>query len=198
MLSERIYVARKLIARHLATQRHKQALEEQDREATRYERRHRVGLNIARTALQTSRDGASCVQFEHKVQSLHLADVDIGTLNHSREFIRCFVESMTFVMNRRINEHVRSIDPTTGRNRVFAFMANIVTELHRTGDAIALMIMTEEGDLQVVFEDYLLFKGHNGGALMGKFYDETIIKKLGLTPSNKIREQCTGAAFDGA
>ena len=32
---------------------------------------------------------------------------------------------------------------------------------------------------------------------MGQIYDETFVKKLGLTPAD-IREQCTGAAFDGA
>ena len=32
---------------------------------------------------------------------------------------------------------------------------------------------------------------------MGQIYDETLIKKLGLTPA-EIREKCTGAAFDGA
>ena len=64
---ERLHAARKLIARHLATQRNKQALDEEKREATREVRRHRVGLNIARTALQTLREGASYVQLEHKL-----------------------------------------------------------------------------------------------------------------------------------
>ncbi len=118
-------------------------------------------------------------------------------MNHSSEFIRCFVESMTVVMNKRVREHVRAIDPITGRKRVFAFMADKVTELHRTGDAVALMTISEEGELQVVFADYLLVTGHTGAALMGQIYDETFIKKLGLTPA-KIREQCTRAAFDGA
>jgi len=36
------------------------------------------------------------------------------------------------------------------------------------------MIMSEEGDLKVVFADYLL--------VMGQIYDETFIKKRGLTP----------------
>ena len=70
--------------------------------------------------------------FEHKLQSLHLVGVDIGYMNHSREFIRGFVESMAVVRNRRIIEYVRAIDPITGRERVFAFMADKVTELHRT------------------------------------------------------------------
>ena len=137
------------------------------------------------------------MQFEHKLQSLHLAGVDIGTMNHSREFIRGFVESMTAVMDRRVSDHVRAIDPVTGRKRVFAFMVDKVTELHRTGDAVAVMMMSEEGEVKAVFADYLLVKGHIGEALMGQIYDETFVKKLGLTPA-QVREQCTGAAFDGA
>ncbi len=76
-------------------------------------------------------------------------------------------------------------------------MADEVTELHRTGDAVAVMMMSEEGEVKAMFADYLLVTGHIGEALMGQIYDETLIKKLGLTPA-EIREQCTGAAFDGA
>ncbi len=61
-------------------------------------------------------------------------------MNHSREFIRGFVESITIVMNMMISEHVHAMDPV---KRVFAFMADMVTELHRTGDAVALLILTE-------------------------------------------------------
>ena len=109
-------------------------------------------------------------------------------MNHSREFIRGFVESMTHVMDRKINEYVRAVDPVIGRKRVFAFMADKVTEQHRTGDAVAVMIMTEEGELKVVFADYLLVTPHDGEALVGKIYDEASIKKLGLSPA-EIREQ---------
>jgi hypothetical protein len=154
-------------------------------------------MNITRTTLQTLREGASYVQFEHKMQSLYLAGVDIGSMNHSKEFIRGFMESMATVMDRRMKDHVRVIDPITGRKRVFAFMADKVTELHWTGDAVVVMIMSAEGGLQDVFADYLLATGHTGEALMGQIYDETLVKKLGLTPA-EIREQCTGTAFDGA
>jgi len=76
-------------------------------------------------------------------------------------------------------------------------MADIVTELHRTEDAVELMIVTEEGELKAVFADYLRVTGHTREVLMGQIYNETFIKKLGLTPA-EIREQCTGAAYDGA
>ena len=105
-------------------------------------------------------------------------------MNHSREFIRGFVESMTVVMDRRISEYVRAVDPITCRKRVFAFMADKVTELHRTGDGVALMIMTEEGWLKAIFADYLLVTGHTREALMEQIYDETFIKKLSLTPAD--------------
>ena len=123
-------------------------------------RRRRVGLNIARTALQTLREGASCVQFEHKLHSLHLAGVYIGSMNHSRECIRGFVESMNIVMDKRVMKHVRAIDSITCRKRVFAFMSDEVTELHQTRDAVALMTISEKGELQAVFADYLLVTGH--------------------------------------
>ncbi len=118
-------------------------MNEENREVTRNVRRYRVGLNIVRTALQSLREGASYVQIEHNLQSLHLVVLDIGSIKHSREFICGCVESMTIVMDRRINEYVRAIDPITGRKRVFALMADKVTELHRTRDAFALLVMTE-------------------------------------------------------
>ena len=133
-VSRRLPATRKLIARHLATHMHKQALKEEQREATRGVRRNNVGLIIARTTLQTLREGASYVQFERKLHSLHRAWVDIGFLNHSREFIRGFVDIMTYVMDRRIGEYARAVDPLTDRKRVFAFIAGKATELHRTRD----------------------------------------------------------------
>ncbi len=50
------------------------------------------------------------MQLEHKLQSMHLAGVDIGSMNHSTEFIRGFVDNMTTVMDRRIADHVRAVD----------------------------------------------------------------------------------------
>jgi hypothetical protein len=44
---------------------------------------------------------------------------------------------MTVVMDRRIEKHLHAVDAITGRKRIFAFMADKVTELHRTADAVA-------------------------------------------------------------
>jgi hypothetical protein len=97
------------------------------------------------------REGNSYLQFEEKLHSLHLARVDRGSLNHSREFIRAFVKSMTSVMDLRIERHLYAIDAVTRRERIYAVIADKVTELHITWDAVAVMAMSEGGELQAVF-----------------------------------------------
>ena len=75
-------------------------------------------------------------------------------------------------------------------------MADKVTELHRTGDAVALMVMSKKRELQAIFVDCLLVTSHTGKALMTQIYDNILVKKLRLSPED-IRQQCTGATFDG-
>ncbi len=99
-------------------------------------------------------------------------------------------------MERKIREHLHAVYNFTGRKRLFAFAADKVNELHNTGNAIGMLIITEEGEAKHIFIHYLLVTQHIGHALIRKIYEETFVKKLGLTPQN-IRQQCTGAAFDG-
>ena len=80
----------------------------------------------------------------------------MGSLNHSREFARAYVGSMTKVMDLRIQRHMYAVDAVTRRKRIFAFMADKVMELHRTRGAVALMIISEGGELGATFGDYLL------------------------------------------
>jgi hypothetical protein len=44
---------------------------------------------------------------------MHLSGLDIGTMNHYREFMRMFVKSMTNVVDRKIGAHLKAIDPIT-------------------------------------------------------------------------------------
>ncbi len=51
---------------------------------------------------------------------------------------------MTTVMDLRIQRHLHAIDEVTGWKRIFALMADKVTEMHKTGDVVALVIMSED------------------------------------------------------
>ena len=165
-------------------------------EVERKARRARVGLTVAREGFQKLREGCSYLQFEEKLLTLHLAGLDIGSMNHSVRFVRGFVDSMEVVMDRGIRDHIHAVDHVTYRKRLFAFVADKVTELHRTGDAIGMMIMTEEGYLKHFFLDYILVTKHISHALMRETYEETFVKKPRLSPQD-IRNHCTRAAFDG-
>jgi hypothetical protein len=108
-------------------------------------RRTRVGLSAGRATLHTIREGCSYLQFEEKLLNLHLSGLEIDSMNHSVRFIKGFVDSMAAVMGMRIRDHMHVVDFVTCRKRVFAFAADKVTELHRIGEAIGMVIMTEEG-----------------------------------------------------
>jgi hypothetical protein len=58
------------------------------------------------------------------------------------------------------------------------------------------VLLSENGELQAVFVDYLLVTEHTGEGLMGQIYDETFMKKLQQLNPKQVMQQCTGAAFD--
>jgi hypothetical protein len=60
-------------------------------------------------------------------------------MNPSVKFIERIVDSMAIVMDKRISDRVHTIYNVTCRKRLFAFAADKVTELHRTGDALGML-----------------------------------------------------------
>jgi len=142
---KKLHVTKQCVARHLGTARHKQALQLQGMEMERKARRARVGLSVGKTTLHTLREGCSYLRFEEKLLTLRLSLLDIGSMNHSVKFIEGFVNIMEVVMDGRIRDHIRAIDEVTCRKRLFAFAADRALELHRTGDVVGMLIMTEEG-----------------------------------------------------
>ena len=46
-----------------------------------------------------------------KLRDLHLAGLDIGSMNHLRACIRKFVESMSTMMDMKFGSHVKATDP---------------------------------------------------------------------------------------
>jgi hypothetical protein len=74
-------------------------------------------------------------------------------------------------------------------------MADNVAELHKIGDAIAMMFVSKEREYKAMLWDEPLIKEHREKAIKKQTYDKIFVKKLGLNLIN-IREQITGAAFD--
>ena len=128
------------------------------------------------------REGCNYLQIEEKLLSLYLAGLDIGSMNHSVKFIEGFVDSVVAVMDKKIREHLHAVDHVPCRTRLFAFAVNKITELHMMGDAIGIVIMTEEGELKAMFVNYLLVTKHyTCHAIMKEIFEESCVKKLRLT-----------------
>jgi hypothetical protein len=162
----KLHVINKYVGRHLGTTRHKQVLELEVVGVERQARRTRVGLTVGKATLHTLREDCNYLQFEEKLLNLHLDGLDIASINNSVKFIEGFVDNMAIVMDTRIRDYVHSKDHVTRRERLsFAFAGDKVIELHRTGDAIGMFIVTEEGEIKHVFLDYLLVAQHTGYAL---------------------------------
>jgi hypothetical protein len=157
--NKRLKKLRFSIRRHLATDAHQNALAEKEKGRTRNLRRIRIRLSITRTTMQGVREGNRYLLFKERLQSIHLAGLNIGSLNHSRQIITSFVGSMLVVMVQRILRHLHEVYAVAGRKRLFALMADKVTELHTIGDAIAVMVMSEVGELQAIFVTIFWSKG---------------------------------------
>ncbi len=56
------------------------------------------------------------------------------------------------------------------------------------------MVMSDGGELQAIFGDYLLVTWHRGPTLMSQIYDKTYVKKLKLGHTY-IRNQCQGGGL---
>ena len=91
---------------------HSQALRNRERERRRLRDQKKIGMNVARAALQTVREAGSYSQFPNKLLDLHLSGVLIGSKNHSREFIRNFIESMYTVVTDRIGTYLALSTPS--------------------------------------------------------------------------------------
>ena len=95
----------------------------------------------------------------------------------------------------RLRAWIRGIDPATGKPRLIALQADKVTELHRTGQAVGLIVM-EEGELKSSFFDYRHVKGHTGKDLARDLVDGSLRETLKLSTA-EIRQQLVTGAFDG-
>jgi len=82
------------------------------------------------------------------------------------KFIERFVNTVTAVMERKFREHLNAVNHVTCRRRLFAFAADMVTQLHMTGDAIGMFVITEEGELKALFVVYVLVTKQIGHSLM--------------------------------
>ena len=95
----------------------------------------------------------------------------------------------------RIKGYLNTPDVTTGKPRLFAVTADKVTEQHRTGQAVGLLLF-DEGEVKAIFADYVLALDHSGVGMGDQLSRQCVFGTLGLTP-DKALQQFVGFAADG-
>ena len=156
---------------------------------------NRIGLNLSRLVLQTIKEGGSYLDYERKVFDLHLNGGETGRFHHNKRFISDLVPCMYRVCMNRIRTYLDIPDVTTGKSRIFAITADKVTEQHRTGQTVGLLIF-DEGEVKAVFADYLLSLDNSGLGMGEQLSKGCVFGTLGLTP-DKALQQFVGFAADG-
>ena len=186
---------RKSLRSHLITAKHRAAEAHVQSKNEVVQASNRIGLNLSRLVLQTIKEGGSYLDYERKVFDFHLNGGDTGRFHHSKNFISDLVPCMYRVCMNRIRAYLDTPDVTTSKSRVFAVTADKVTEQHRTGQAVGLLLF-DEGEVKAVFADYLLSLDNSGLGMGEQLSKGCVFGTLGLTP-NKALQQFVGFAADG-
>lgn len=109
-----------------------------------------AGRHVGLIALQTVQEHSSQLSFERWLATCTALGVDIGTKNHSKEFVAGFRHAAHECLTESIQSLLRTEDPATGRPPAFATIADKATVRKKTGQMHGLILMIE-GELQSIF-----------------------------------------------
>eukprot|EP00951_Prasinocladus_malaysianus_P016905 scaffold132378_cov43-Prasinocladus_malaysianus.AAC.1 len=180
---------------HLNSTIHKKACEFEGQIDEEERKTREIGENLARLVLQTIREAGSYQAFERKIVDFYLMGGRVGRFNHSSKFMRGMVQAMYDLTCRRVKRWLHSIDPLTGKPRLYSATADKVTEQHRTGQAIGILAF-DDGEVKALFVDYLLSKDATGAGLTKDLMSLCLQDTFGFT-RDQLLQQFMGFAADG-
>lgn len=196
MPGQEFHDLKKAVKRHISLTAHNESCNLADSSAIKGRKNRDVALSLARNAYLAITEKLGYVAYERMVMKDHLNGVVVGNVNHSRKFASKFVDSMYTVLVHSVSLFLHSPqDSIGGRQPPFAILADKMTALGRTGQAIGILIM-EFGVVRAVMIAHLPVGTKLGGADVAKNL------KLGLEPykltPEELKNQLTAQAYDGA
>jgi len=183
---------------HLSSAAHKLAADAAAAEAEAAKAQRNVGLNVARIAYKTIREGDSHVRFEREVSAINLMGLNLGEKNQHRSFVSSFAESAEAVLRSSQRRFLDTPRVETGRRPVFAVNADKLTCMRRTSQLVGIIMIVDgefiAGMLGCTTCGTNLDGDHTAASLLSVLEDKDFV---GLS-RERLRKQCVGAAFDGA
>lgn len=180
---------------HLKSSAHKwcfnfsEALEIKEKEIN--EEHEKIGLRVGRTAYTAIKEGKGSKFFERLLSLNELNNVDIGELNHSREFFREFRKNIFFTMKSKIIDFLSTKNPVTNQLPLVSITADKITKLHRTFQITCLITIVDGVQTCIIIDISPCATSHKGDALAKK------IKSALDNFHIKLESQLNGMSFDG-
>eukprot|EP00918_Siedleckia_nematoides_P063266 GHVU01137778.1.p1 GENE.GHVU01137778.1~~GHVU01137778.1.p1 ORF type:complete len:619 (+),score=38.48 GHVU01137778.1:1171-3027(+) len=183
------------IARHLAQDSHKNAVEKDARMRQRERNLKHQGMANGRAVYLNVKEARPFVSYERLILMLELSGVDVGTINHGRNFAKGLVTALRNVIMDRIRTYLDTPSPAIGmRKPAVAVAADKSTHLRRTTQLVTATVMVN-GAMECVMVDRHVVPPHrtDGQGVGGLVVEST----LALMPLSELRQRVAAFAFDG-
>ena len=187
---------KKSVAKHIGTQNHRNmsAKNEQETEELRKYRakQQSVGLTVGKQAYKAVKLGRPFSDFETDLQLMSAANVNVGNMNHSRQFPSKMRASFATAIDTRIKHYIASPLPATGTVPPVGIIADKVTTRRRTGHMYGGILFTPNMPnlLTPVSLGMVAVKGHDGESIANDVKD--VCNQYSLQS-----DQIAGFGFDG-
>ncbi|XP_078495192.1 uncharacterized protein LOC108950546 [Ciona intestinalis] len=185
---------------HVLKEKHQQACKKVEaleaKQILTGKRSQKVGHLLSSLAYQGFLEGDTFSSFERKVTVLQCAKVDVGDVNHGREFPTRLLPHVVTVLQSQLKKYIETPLPCTGRRMPFSIVADKLTHKRVTKQVTAIRIpIFSNGSLfKTVYLSSAVVKASTGAALAA-YLIETL-KKIGLQTS-QLQEGLSGMCFDG-
>lgn len=160
--------------------------------------RRATGMALARGVYFNIKEAGPYAAYPRLVQLLSLAGVDVGTLNHSKDFAVNVMGCIHEEISAKIAKHLATPDPVlNGKKPPFAACADKMTALHQTTQVVACIFMCEGVLIAMLLSNLVAYTGGDSGNAAG--IAARLVEGLSAYFSlEDIAERCTSLAVDGA
>ena len=189
-------VVQEMCIRHLAGDVHCWCVVKDASERKKASERDAAALLCGRIGLQNIIEHDSDASYERRIAAVRVANVNVGTKNHSKAFIPMLRRSCATVLYSGFTRLLTATQVATGRPPPIAVMADKATVQRQTGQMHGIILMAE-GVLVALFVSVAVAPDPSGAGLATLL--ETMLmggQPLSLS-IDLLRQSLTCAAFDG-
>ena len=196
VMSSKFRNLKKNIKRHLQRQVHvdnvKMRDEKEQKDAAYAAKNIVVGMAIGRTCYHLYSKGRPFADFESSLFLQGLNGINIGNINHGKDFARNFLPHVADVVSRRVNKFISSPLLQTGHRPPLNISADKATYKHRTRQFVSAVTVVPDSDklIQYIFLGSPIVKAHDGNSV-AKNWKEAMDKRL------VAADQIAGGSVDG-